>query len=146
MKLPFCQEPQEEQSNGNSGWKDSWDKEWGDEDANDSGNVSVRFIIHLAQFAPITCCTIPIICRITYFGSPEGEKDETPDLVESVRQRVEMLNRSGKLCSEIDLGKVGKGLAQLSEPIALQLLKVSQLHLRFGLVVCPSGLYTLASS
>ena len=43
----------------------------------------------------------------------------------SVKNKVMQLNRSGKLCSEIDLNKVGTGLAQLSEPIALQLLKAS---------------------
>lgn len=48
---------------------------------------------------------------------------EVPDLTEPVRNRVLKLNASGKLCSEIDLDKIGSGLAKLSEPIALQLLK-----------------------
>ena len=55
-------------------------------------------------------------------------KGEVPDLTEPVRQRVLKLNSSGKLCSEIDLDKIGSGLAKLSEPIALQLLKASKLH------------------
>jgi len=52
-------------------------------------------------------------------------KGEVPDLTEPVRNRVLKLNASGKLCSEIDLDKIGSGLAKLSEPIALQLLKAS---------------------
>ena len=52
-------------------------------------------------------------------------KGDVPDLTESVRNRVLKLNASGKLCSEIDLDKIGSGLAKLSEPIALQLLKAS---------------------
>lgn len=55
----------------------------------------------------------------------EDWKDDgdVPELSEPVRQRVLKLNASGKLCSDIDLDKIGSGLAKLSEPIALQLLK-----------------------
>ncbi|CAK8997301.1 unnamed protein product [Durusdinium trenchii] len=53
----------------------------------------------------------------------EAEGDETANLSATVKGRVLKLNKSGKLCSDIDLSKVGSGLARLSEPIALQLLK-----------------------
>lgn len=53
----------------------------------------------------------------------DDKDEETAELATSVKNKVNQLNRSGKLCSEIDLTKVGDGLARLSEPIALQLLK-----------------------
>ena len=41
----------------------------------------------------------------------------------SVDQKIRTLNKSGKLCTKIDLSKVGPNMQRLFEPIALQLLK-----------------------
>ncbi|CAJ1461046.1 unnamed protein product [Effrenium voratum] len=56
-------------------------------------------------------------------GYEEIEHEDVSQLLESVKQRVLKLNKTGKLCTDVDLSKVGGPLAKLTEPIAMQLLK-----------------------